>query len=193
MSTELCHRVERIVEKACAAETNVFGYGIWTHHITDVVANGRCLAPLFEADAEIVEVAALLHDYASVKDVALYPEHHVHGPIEAEKLLRRLEYPSPKIEAVCHAIATHRASVPVERRSREAECLANADAMAHIQNVTSLLHLVYVRRHEGIDEGAAWVRAKLERSWHKLSPRVRDRVDDDYRAALRVLRQREAP
>lgn len=190
MDCELCSEIATIVERACAAETNTFGYGIWTHHITGVVRNGRRLAPIFDADAEIVEVAALLHDYASVKDAALYPEHHLHGPVEAEKILRRLRYPPAKIAAVGHAIAAHRARAAVERRSREAECLANADAMTHIENVPSLLHLVYVRRQQGIDEGAAWVQAKLTRSWSKLSAEVRALVREDYAAASRVLAQR---
>lgn len=179
--------IERIVEAACAGETNVFGYGIWTHHIIQVARNGKRLAPLFEADAEIVEIAALLHDYASVKDEALYEEHHLHGPIEAEKILTRLAYPRERIEAVKHAIAAHRASVHVERRSPEAVCLANADAMTHIEQVPSLIHLVFVQHGMGIDEGAAWVRAKLQRSWNKLSPEVQALVQDKYEAALTTL------
>ena len=84
--------IERLVEAACAGEDNIFGYGIWTHHITLVARNGKRLASLFGADPEIVEIAALLHDYASVKDETLYAEHHVHGPIEAEKILTRLGF-----------------------------------------------------------------------------------------------------
>ena len=64
----MIEEIKRIVEAACAGEDNIFGYGIWTHHITQVARNGKQLAPLFGADAEIVEIAALLHDYASVKD-----------------------------------------------------------------------------------------------------------------------------
>ena len=30
-------RIEAIVEQACAADTNIFGYGIWTHHILPVI------------------------------------------------------------------------------------------------------------------------------------------------------------
>ena len=97
--------IASIVEKACAQETNIFGYGIWTHHITQVVQNGNRLARLFGADIEIVEPAALLHDYASI-----------------------------------------------------------------IDQVPSLLRLAFVQRHMGIDKGARWVRAKLERSWHKQRP-----------------------
>ena len=179
--------IEHLVEAACAAETNIFGYGIWTHHIKEVARNGKRLAPLFEADAEVVEIAALLHDYASVKDEALYAEHHIHGPVEAEKILTRLGYPPARIEAVKHAIGAHRASVRVERRSPEAVCLANADAMTHIEQVPSLLHLVFVQHQMGIDEGAAWVHAKLQRSWNKLHPEVQALVRDKYEAALKTL------
>ena len=183
----MINEIERIVEAACAGENNIFGYGIWTHHITLVAQNGKRLAPLFDADAEIVEIAALLHDYASVKDEALYEEHHVHGPVEAEKMLTRLGYPAERIEQVKHAIAAHRASVRVAQRSPEAVCLANADAMTHIEQVPSLLHLVFVQHGMSIDEGAAWVKAKLQRSWDKLTPEVQALIRDKYEAALMTL------
>lgn len=183
----LIHHIEKIVEQACAAESNAFGYGIWTHHITQVVKCGHELAPLFGADTEIVEISALLHDYAGIKDYNLYKEHHHHGPIEAETILSQLGYPADRIEAVKHSIAAHRASVPSERRTPEAECLANADAMTHIQHVPSLMHLVFVQYGMGIDEGTSWVRGKLTRSWNKLHPNVQAIVQADYEAALRVL------
>ena len=186
VSALICE-IERIVEEACARDSNIFGYSIWTHHIAQVVKHGKRLAALFDADPEIVEIAALLHDYASVKDQTLYDEHHVHGPVEAEKILTRFAYPREKIEAVKHCIAAHRGSVPSERRSREAECLANADAITHLEQVPSLLHLVFVRRGMGIDEGTRWVKAKLERSWKKLSPQIQELMREKYEAALKTL------
>lgn len=179
--------VEKIVEEACAKETNIFGYGIWTHHITLVVENGKRLAHLFNADPEIVELAALLHDYASVKDETLYKNHHLHGPIEAEKILSRLGYPHHKIEAVKYCIATHRASIPSERQSAEAACLANADAMTHLEQVPSLLHLAYIQHKLGIDEGSEWVKNKLKRSWRKLAPPVQKLMKTKYESALKTL------
>ena len=179
--------IGRIVEKACAQDTNIFGYGIWTHHITQVVKHGKRLAPLFKADQEIVELAALLHDYANVKDGASYCDHHIRGAREAELLLLRFGYPIHKIAAVKHCIEGHRATAPGELRSAEAECLANADAVAHIENMPSLLHLAFVQHRLGIDEGAQWVRAKLERSWKKVSPSVQEMVRQKYKAALLVL------
>ena len=181
------NRIERIVEQACAADTNIFGYDIWTHHILPVIQNAKQLAPRFDADPEIVELAALLHDYASIKDKALYTDHHIHGPIEAEKLLKRFGYPQGKTEAVKDAIATHRASVTFEHRSAEGECLANADAMSHIEQVSSLLYLAYVHHGMGIDEGKTWVKAKLQRSWRKLRTDVQELVGDRYNAALKIL------
>ena len=179
--------IAEIVEEACARETNVFGYGIWTHHITQVARNGKRLARMFGADQETVEIAALLHDYASIKDEALYQDHHIHGPVEAEKLLRRFGYSAARIEAVKECIAAHRGSMPQERASAEAKCLANADAMTHIEQVPALLALAFVQHGMEIDKGAGWVRAKLERSWNKQSPEVQEMMREKYEAALTTL------
>lgn len=179
--------IEHIVERACVADTNIFGYEIWTHHITTVAENGRWLAPLFDADPEVVEIAALLHDYASIKDESLYENHHEHGPVEAEKVLKRFDYSEDEIGAIKHCIATHRASAGENPNTPEAECLANADAMAHIQQIPSLLKLAYVEHEMDIDEGATWVREKIERSWHKLHPETQSFVEDEYKSAMNML------
>ena len=185
--TFIIYEIERIVEAACANESNIFGYSIWTHHITQVAANARQLAPQFHADPEVVEIAALLHDYAGIKDAALHKDHHIHGPVEAERILLTLNYPAEKIAMVKECIATHRASVHVETRSAEGACLAAADALAHIEHVPSLLHYVFVQQGMGIDEGAQWVKLKLQRSWQKVSPQVQWTMQQQYEAALRTL------
>ncbi len=74
------NKIEQIVEQACATDTNIFGYDIWTHHILPVVQNAKQLASRFDADPEIMELAALLHDYASIKDKALYANHIEQAP-----------------------------------------------------------------------------------------------------------------
>ena len=183
----MINKIRNIVEETCAKESNVFGYGIWTHHITQVVKNGKLLAEIFNADSEIVEIAALLHDYASIKDKTLYKEHHIHGQIEAEKILEHFGYPVEKIEKVKHCIATHRGSVLMERKSKEAECIANADAMTHIEQVPSLLYSAYVLKRMEIDDGAKWVRQKLKRSWNKLNFQVQELMREKYESALKIL------
>ncbi len=177
----------QVVEEACRAGSNIFGYGIWTHHILSVVEYGKQLADLGGADAGIVEIAALLHDYASIKDQAMYRDHHLHGPREAERLLHELGYPSTTIVAVKECIASHRASTQTVPRSKEAICLASADAMAHIEHVPSLLYLAYVQHHRSIDEGSKWVLEKLKRSWNKLCPEAQELMQEQYQSALKVL------
>jgi uncharacterized protein len=152
-----------------------------------VVRNSGQLAKLLEADEEIVEIAALLHDFASVKDKNLYKDHHINSAIEAEKILKSFDYPAEKIAAVQHCIETHRGSIAEQRRSIEAECVASADAMAHIQNVPALLYSAYIQRGMDIDAGINWLRKKLERSWNKMIPEAQELVKEKYEAALKIL------
>lgn len=184
--------VRAVVEQACAAPTNTFGYGIWTHHIVSVVHFGRELSARLGADAEVVELAALLHDLAGIKDVRLTDDHHRHSADEARRLLTALGYPPERTEQVAACILTHRASRGEEPETLEARCLASADAMAHIAQVPSLLHLAYVKKGLNIDEGAAWVRAKLERSYQKLCPEAKELIGARYRAALETLGSNES-
>lgn len=130
MKSDIIRKVEAIVHDACKKDTNKFGYGIWTHHIISVVKYAKILAEMLEADEEIVELSALLHDYASIKSTHLYKDHHIHGAAEAEIILKQLGYNSNKIEQIKHCILSHRASVITERLSDEAKCVASADAMA---------------------------------------------------------------
>ncbi len=176
-----------MVEAACRDEGNRFGYGIWTHHIVWVVDYGQLLAAKLGADPEVVEIAALLHDYASIKGLASNEDHHVAGAHEAERILKGLDYPAAKMHAVVSCILSHRGSVTLARTTPEAICLASADAMAHIRQVPSLLFLTYVQLGMSIDEGTAWVRAKLERSWHKMCPEAQTLIRDRYIAAQSML------
>ncbi len=187
MNDALAAELAQLVEDACRAETNVFGYGIWSHHVRHVVEIGRRLAEMRGADVEIVTLAALLHDYAGIRDQALYEEHHLHGAAAARRLLAERGYPADRAEAVAQCILAHRGSVSLARTSPEAECLADADAATHLLNVPSLLYMVYTERRMDIDAGAAWVHAKLERSWAKLTPQAQALMRPDYEAALRTL------
>ena len=185
--SEIVAAVCKLVREACAAPANSFGYGIWTHHLVSVVQFGRELAALTGAEGEVVELAALLHDYAGIKDVRLEPEHHLHGAVLARDLLNALGYPAARTEQVAACILTHRASRGLKPQTLEARVLASADAAAHILQVPSLLHLAYVRKGLGIDEGAAWVRGKLGRSYQKLLPEAKMLIEERYRGALELL------
>lgn len=186
-SKELIQSIASIVEEQCKKESNIFGYEIWTYHISIVVKYSKLLAEKLGADKEIVEIAALLHDYASVKDKSMYEDHHIHGANESEKILKEFKYPEEKIIKIKKCIIEHRGSLDLKRTSNEASCITSADAMAHIDGVPSLLHLAYCKRKMDVREGANWVSKKIERSWNKLCPEAKDIIREKYESAKSTL------
>ncbi|OYO43063.1 hypothetical protein CG709_20360 [Lachnotalea glycerini] len=84
-------------------------------------------------------------------------------------------------------IVEHRGSVLSQHSSIESECLASADAMSHIDQLTSLLHLAYVKRNMGVVEGADWTWKKIERSWAKLCPEAQIIIKNKYLLAKDLL------
>ena len=168
--------IRSIVEEACKKETNRYGYGIWSHHVVLVVKYGKLLAQKLEADPEIVEIAALLHDYASIKAESLTSEHHLHSAQEADKILRSLSYPEDTITAVKQCIVSHRGSIDID-----------------IDQIPSLFYLVFVQHQMDIDEGTAWIKAKLERSWNKLCPEGKEMIKEKYEAAKKIVQQVKLP
>ena len=185
----MIEEIEKIVENACKKKENVFGYGAWIYHISSVIKYSKLLAKKLNADTEIVVISALLHDYTSVLGKGDFKEHHITGAKEAEKLLKKFNYPKEKIEKVKHCILTHRGSTNLKRETIEAEIVASADAMAHFDNVAPLFHMVYAERKMEIDKGKEWLMAKFKRSWNKLLPEARDMVKDKYEA-IKVLFRR---
>jgi len=50
----------------------------------------KTLARKLNADEEIVEIAALLHDYASIVNINNYSDHHIRGAELAEEILKNM-------------------------------------------------------------------------------------------------------
>jgi len=174
--------IEKLVEEACRNPSNHFGYEAWTHHILPVVQNAKLMARKTGADMEIVEIAALLHDFAGIKDFNLEDNHHIHGAELAEKILRKYNYPQEKIDKVKHCIRSHRGSIRYENPSREAQCVADGDAIAHFHAITSLICMAYSRHQMNIDDVERWLVKKMDRSWDKASPEARELIEERYQA-----------
>ena len=180
-------KVEKLVKQACLNQANQFERAAWDFHIRSVVRLGKKLAKKLKADVEIVELAALLHDYAAVKNFKWSKEHHIYGARLAEEILTKLDYPKEKIRAVKHCIYSHRASKQIKRKTIEAEILASADAMAHMVNVPALLYLAFKIHGKDANEGIDWVRSKLKRSYKKIMPEAKKMIKEDYLRALKIL------
>ena len=176
------------IKKRCEAPTNEYGIGAWDHHIKVVYELSKKYANEYEADQEIVSLAALLHDIASVTDASYTEEHHVIGAKIAEELLLKENYPTEKIELIKKCILNHRGSRLNSKNSPEEVCVADLDAMAHFYSIPSLLSMVYREKHLSIDEGSKFVLDKLKRSYNKMSDKGKQLVKTQYESAKNILK-----
>ncbi|ULQ58580.1 HD domain-containing protein [Brucepastera parasyntrophica] len=183
MTEKLINELCLLVETACKSENNIYGYGIWTHHIKPMIPLGLELAEEYGADKEIVTVAILLHDLAAIEDEKNSKAHHRIGAEMAEKILSSHNYPPEKREKVKACILNHRSSVNNEKTSIEEICVADADAIIHLKECPSLFYSAYREMGMTIGEGKKWVREKLLRDYRKLSERSREK----YRTEFEVL------
>ena len=176
------------VKNRCEQPTNAYGIGAWDHHIKIVYELAKKNASEYGADLEIVAIAALLHDIASVTDVSFTEEHHIIGADIAEQLLLAEGYPTDKIKLIKKCILNHRGSRLANKTSPEEICLADSDAMAHFYSIPSLLSMVYREKGMSIDDGSKFVMDKLDRSYNKMSDKGKALVEVQYESAKNILK-----
>lgn len=162
-------------------------YDFWNDHIKYVVKNALTLADLYNADKEIVELAALLHDIAMPSKIGPREEHHIYGAQIAEELLKKYNYPEDKIKRVKQCVLCHRGSKDLPRKTIEEEIIADADVIAHFDSIPSLFSLAFTRLNLNIEEGTNFVKEKLARDYNKLSPKTRKYLEERYQNILNVL------
>jgi len=180
-------KIYSLIEDECKKETNPFGYSVWDEHILKVVENGKILAERYSADEEIVEISALFHDYAGIKNYSFYEEHHYYSAKFAEKILLSLNYPQEKVEKIKEVIISHRGNKPKEKKTVEAQCLADADVMAHFNSIISLLYLAFTHYKMNKLEAKEWLLNKIERDWKKLSPKTKEILREKYESIKKTF------
>ncbi|MDD2470128.1 MAG: HD domain-containing protein [Bacilli bacterium] len=80
------------------------------------------------ADLEILSLAAILHDIGRKDDDGII-DHAERGAILAKEILERYNYPSEKIEKICHCIKAHRYRNENVPETLEAKVLYDADKL----------------------------------------------------------------
>ena len=181
-------KVTEEVKKRCEVYNEKYGFDFWNEHIKFVVRNSVELAKSYNADAEIVELGALLHDISMPSECGTKKDHHIYGSNIAEEILTDLNYPKCKIEHVKKCVLNHRGSVNNIKESVEEMCVADADAIAHFDAIPSLFECAYGEKKKlSTKDGADWVKGKLERDFNKLSPMSKELLKDRYKNILNVL------
>ncbi len=158
----------------------------WKHHLLPVINNALVLAEKYNADKDIVEIAAIFHDYADLLDMANRDNHHILGAELAEEILKKDGFKQNFIDKVKLCILNHRASVVKEKFSVEEICVADADAMSHLDNVVELIcWRAYLG--ESIEQCNNFVKRKIEKSYAKMSKETQNLMKDKYESILKIL------
>jgi len=158
----------------------------WKYHMVPVLKYAKKLAKAYKVDEELVELAALLHDIGRVK-IENDEVHHIIGVPEAEKILKKFNYPENIIKEVKHVIESHRLDKGPKPKTLIAKIIANADAMAHF-DVFPIFFFWRGSRGENFEDILKWVNNKIEKDWQKkiTLPKAKEMVEKKYKA-IRLL------
>jgi len=181
------NKIYKEVKRASFAPSNKFTSTAWYFHILPVVEHSLKLGKKLKADLEVLELAALLHDYAGISDFDFYEEHHAHSARMAEGLLKKEGCPKEKIEKIKLCILNHRGSIKSKRASLEEKIIASADAMSHITELPDMFYLAFGVRKMKTVPGVKWLKAKFARSWKKTMPEGKVMVAKEWAEANKLF------
>jgi len=130
-SQNSCYNVTMItVEQARSVYHNDSAHDF--DHVLRVLANAEHIGRIEGANIDILRTATLLHDIARADQNQTRQDHATEGARRARIMLTEAGQPAEFIEAVCHAIATHRFRADNPPKSLEAQILYDADKLDSI-------------------------------------------------------------
>lgn len=160
-------------------------YNFWEEHVRYVLKEALDLASKYNADIEIVELAALLHDIALIAKVGTRVEHHVTGAELAEALLAKHNYPQEKISKVKNCILNHRSSK--HAMTIEDICVADADILAHFDNILMIVSNVLKANNITLPEARSKIKHSFDGDYNDLSERTKREFGDKYRLICQIV------
>ncbi len=147
------YRDSSFLTRAEAAE--LYAIGDAAHdfdHVWRVTRLACRLAVAEGADAEVVQIAALLHD-VPVEQLSVSPQqrrqaHHLAAATFARDLLTKRQMPTTQVDNVVHCIAAHRfRDQSVQPATLEAKCLYDADKLDSIGAIGVARVFAYAGSH----------------------------------------------
>ena len=155
-------------------------------HILPVVAMSVELAKELNADVEIAEMGALLHDAGRVR-FGCY-KHEITGAHYCRIKLWQYGFPKAEAARIIECVRCHRSGADSKPSSIEARIVANADALSHFECALYLFSIRYSST-KNLKDTIGWLRDKLSRDLrHKLTLKPsRERAIQSYRLYIKPL------
>ena len=165
-------------------------YNFWDEHIKYVVQEALVLARKYNADTEIVELAAMLHDVALIAKNGTRKEHHITGAEMAETILLKHNYPQYKIDRVKKCVFNHRSS----KNGTDIEdiCVADADILSHFDNVPMLFNVIMndvwsKNNISTLPELKSRMKESFDYDYNDLSERTKQEFNDRYKLICQIV------
>ena len=119
-------------------------------------------------------------------DFANRENHHILGAELAEGVLIQDGFSQEFVDKVKLCIINHRASVVNQKFSKEEICVADADAISHLDSV---VELICWRAYLGEDISTCnkFVKTKIQKSYAKMSKESQQLMKDKYESIMKVL------
>lgn len=179
-------KIRDLVERECKKPSSKYGYEPFPFHFVPVARYAEKLADQLGGDKEVILIAAWLHDIGSI--IFGRQDHHITGAKIAERELKKLNYPSEKIELIKKCILNHRGSQKNFRETLEEKILAEADVLSNFENISGIFKAAFVYENLNQAEAKNSVRNKLENKWKQLHFEAsRKIIKPRYEAAMLLL------
>lgn len=185
--------IRQRVMQECLRDQNVLGSSFFDQHVEVVAHYGVELAARLGADAEIVALAAYLHDISAVRDVSTLPSHAIVSAEIAREVLTEAGYPAHLAERVAQCIRTHSAPVAAGGGTAEEICVSNADAIAQVVRPVFWCYFIFGFRKMSFEDGRRWLRERVEANWANLVQPARELASEGYELSRSVLQDFEHP
>ena len=173
------------VKSRCLSPNNAYGIGAWDHHIKLVYELAKNNAESYGADKEIVAIAALLHDIALICKIWDRKDHHINGEKLANEILIKYNYSQEKKAKVLKCVYNHRSSKNAE--SIEELCVADADILAHFDNIPMLFNSAFNRNDIKLNEIRDWMKTCFEKDYNDLSDKTKEVFEAKYKTICEIV------
>ena len=170
-------KIQKYFIKESLEYENKSGYNYWDNHVKYVVDIAEHLASRVNADREIVEISAILHDIAKVLEKDIDKPHNLVGAKIAEELLLKEGYDKEKIEKVKLCIIHHSGSLDTEI-SKEEWCVRNADIISMFNNITIFYYLAINEYKLNYNETRKWVKDMISSKYKNLDEDLKKEYDN---------------